>query len=174
MKGVLVICFLSILISSSWVPVENRFPVPPHNLNTLFYIQRSNNANTVMYEINRGAPASIDDKDPVHVYWIRYAEKGQEERLNYLERTLAYGVHCYNDQGKITMQFVASKKRSAEISLDEKGQAKAFMQISKKKSQLDKIFVQVTETGWLPKVQYVEFFGTDVSSHEQTYEKMFF
>ncbi|MBL7858230.1 MAG: DUF4833 domain-containing protein [Cyclobacteriaceae bacterium] len=152
----------------------SEFPVPPHSANTLFYIQRSNNANTVMYEINRQTPTSIQEKDPVHVYWIRYAEKGQRRDLNYIERTLAYGVRCEPlSKNTFTLRFVASKTRVAEIFLNEKGQATAHMLINNKKSTLRKIFVQVTETGWLiPKVDYVEFFGTDTETLQPTYEKM--
>ncbi len=174
MNRALRIIFGSILFLFGGWSFNAEFPVPPHTKNTLFYIQRSNNANTVMYEVNRMSPASIHTKDPVHVYWIRYAEQGQRRDLNYIERTLAYGVRCEaKANNSFILRFVASKTRTAEVLLNEKGQAAAHMLINNKMSKLKKIFVQVTETGWLiPKIDYVEFFGTDVETQQATYEKM--
>ena len=127
-----------------------------------------------MYEINRADPTAIHSKDPVHVYWIRYAEHGQRRDLNYIERTLAYGVRCEaTTHNSFILRFVASKTRTAEVLLNEKGQATAHMLINNRMSKLKKIFVQVTETGWLiPKIDYVEFFGTDLQTQQATYEKM--
>lgn len=173
MKSILIFLTAITWFTTSERAPETKFPVPPVTANTLFYIQRSSNTNTVMYEVNREGQQAIDSKNPVQVFWIRYAERGQRQGLNYLERTLAYGVRCEPaNAGKFMLRFVASKKRWAEISLGPDGRAQAVMLIGKKMSQLHKIFVQVAETSWLPKVQYVEFFGEDVATHQPTYEKM--
>jgi len=151
----------------------HEFPVPPITHKTLFYIHRSVNSNTVLYEVNLVSDKTIDPKNPVSVYWLRYAEKGQKRDLNMLERNFAYGVKCIPaGHGKYTMQFVATKTRQVEILMDHKGQATAIMDISGRSSRLTKIFVQVAEDGWWPKVDYVEFFGEDVRTKEATYEKM--
>lgn len=151
----------------------HEYPVPPLTHKTLFYIHRSVNSNTVLYEVNLLNNTTIDPKNPVTVYWIRYAEKGQKRDLNMLERNFAYGIKCTPLQNeKYTLQFVASKARQAEILLDRNGQATAIMDIDGKPSRLKKIFVHVAEDGWWPKVDYVEFFGEDVSTKVVTYEKM--
>jgi hypothetical protein len=173
MKGIVLIIALSFVFLSAGYRYENKFPVPPTTANTLFYIQRSSNANTVMYEANRKTNTALNPENPVQVYWLRYAEKGQRQGLNYIERTMAYGVRCEKEKdGKYIMRFLASRKKWAEILLDKQGQARALMMINKKMSMLHKIFVQVADTGLLPKVQYIEFYGEDVSSHKPTYEKM--
>jgi hypothetical protein len=46
------------------------------------------------------------------------------------------------------------------------------MVISGKRSKLTKIFVQVAEEGWWPKVAYVEFFGVEQETNKLAYEKM--
>jgi hypothetical protein len=169
MKFVVLFC-ISALIGVTGSNVT-EFPVPPHSKKSLFYIHRSPNPNTVIYEANVTDKNVIDDQDPVKVYWIRYGEKNQFRELNYLERTFAYGVKPIDDE-KFKMQFVASKERTFIVSQDDKGQAYAIMNIGGKKSKLTKIFVQVAEEGWWPKVAYVEFFGTDATTNLPTYEKM--
>ncbi|RHZ24799.1 hypothetical protein DYB37_002489, partial [Aphanomyces astaci] len=53
-----------------------------------FIIQRSNNANTVVYKGNVVAPSnSLDPKTPLHIYWIMFALPGHPtEELNVIER----------------------------------------------------------------------------------------
>jgi hypothetical protein len=166
----LILTFLS--LASSPVSDHSRYPVPPTSSRTLFYIQRSNNANTVIYEANLHNN-TFNPKEPVQVYWIRYAEQGQKRALNFIERTVAYGVKCSPaGSEEFVMNFVASKARQAHIFLDGAGRASALMNIGNKQSRLNKIFVQVAEDGWWPKIDYLEFFGTDTLTNEPTYEKM--
>jgi len=153
---------------------EISFPTPPRTNKTLFYVQRSTNSNTVMYDANLLPDKTINTEEPVNVYWIRYAEKGQKRKLNYIERVLAYGVNCKPFQDNTyLLHFNASQSKEVLVTVDAKGQAHAQMAIGKQKSYLEKIFVTVSEGGWrFPKVNYVEFFGTDVSTGQKTYEKM--
>lgn len=167
---------ISIVTGSNHTPgiKDYNFPVPPRTSKTLFYVQRSSNSNTVMYDLNLLPNKTINSEDPVNVYWIRYAENGQKKKLNYIERVLAYGVNCKPFRGNaFLLHFNASSSKEVLVTMDAKGQARAEMLISKQKSYLEKIFVTVTEGGWrFPKVNYVEFFGTDVGTGQQTYEKM--
>jgi len=151
----------------------SKFPVPPYSKKSLFYIHRSTNSNTVIYEANFLSGNTIDPKNPVNVYWMRYGEKGQQRGLNYLERTFAYGVKCSPVTDlRYNVEFVASKEKKIEVYVDGSGQACAILNIGDKPSKLRKIFVQVAEDGWWPRIDYVEFFGFDVEANKPTYEKM--
>lgn len=150
----------------------SKFPVPPYSKNSLFYIHRSPNANTVVYELNSNGPV-INNENPVKVYWMRYEEKGQQRELNYLEKTFAYGIKCSPiSKHRYAVEFVASKAKTLEVFMDASGQACAIMNISGKPSRLRKVFVQVAEDGLWPRIAYVEFFGFDVESNSPAYEKM--
>jgi hypothetical protein len=152
---------------------SSKFPTPPYTKKSLFYIHRSPNANTVIYEANFLEENTIDSKKPVNVFWLRYGEKGQQRDLNYLEKTFAYGIKCAPmDAYRYSLEFVASKDKKVEVFVDEKGQACAVMNIGGQPSKLRKIFVQVAEDGWWPKIDYVEFFGFNVETNRPSYEKM--
>lgn len=60
-------------------------PKPPVSPNLLFYLQRSKDSNTVVYEANVAANHTLDADKPVDVYWIRYAEDGQRKKLSALQ-----------------------------------------------------------------------------------------
>src|ERR1700753_4000546 len=68
---------------------DDKFPVPADNVSRLFYVQRNPNTNTIIYELNN-KDGHLDTENPIHVYWIKYADKGQLEELNYIQRKLAY------------------------------------------------------------------------------------
>lgn len=175
MKLALVFCFgLTFLFSGDVKPIDpSKFPVPPYSKKSLFYIHRSTNPNTVIYEANFSEGGSIDPKNPVNVYWIRYGEKGQQRSLNYLERNFAYGVKCLPiSNTNYAVEFVASKEKKFEVYIDSEGQACALMKINGRPSKLRKIFVQVAEDGWWPRIDYVEFFGFDAETKKAAYEKM--
>ena len=90
-----VLCFLIVLTGLLCHPFaradRDDFPVPPSSASRLFYIQRSNNTNTVIYDANMLADKKLDPHKPVSVYWIRYAEKGQQEGLSFFQWKMAYG-----------------------------------------------------------------------------------
>lgn len=151
-----------------------EFPIPPQTNKLLFYIQRSTNANTIIYDANI-KDGKVDSKKPLDIYWIRYTEKGEKGTLNYLERVLAYGaeVTAPKDTSKIyTIHFAASNKKTATFFVDNKGQAVAHILINGKKAKLSKIFVQAHETSWLPKVSYVELIGFDLTTGAKVIERI--
>ena len=74
---------------------EIGFPIPTGNSKQLFYLQRTPNKNTIVYELNY-SNGNIDKEDPIHGFWIRYQEKGQKEELSYIQKTFAYGLKTKN------------------------------------------------------------------------------
>lgn len=174
MKAILILGLVTVLGFSGGYPVPGTdFPVPPRTKNSLFYIYRNLNDNSVVYEINKTGNGSLDPADPFKIYWNRVGEKQKYRELNYMERTFAYGLKSDPvANNKVHAAFVAKKGYAIDVYIDETGQATALMKIDNKLSKLVKIFVHVSEEGWWPKVAYVEFFGTDFKTDQATYEKL--
>src|ERR1700761_5181233 len=68
------------------VPGDGAYPTPPPSDVRLFYIQRTPNTNTIGYDLNLENNGKPTAEEPVKGYWIRYAENGQKEDLNYIQR----------------------------------------------------------------------------------------
>ena len=80
----------------------------------LFYIQLSENHNIIVYDINYNADKTVNASQPVHTYWIRYSEKGQNKELTYFQRHLVYGLETKlidKEKQAYTLEFVSYKKR---------------------------------------------------------------
>ena len=66
----------------------------------LFYIERSQNSNAVIYEANVN-DGKLDQETPVKVYWIMYEHNPvDEEGLTMIERKSAYGMSTKPIAGK--------------------------------------------------------------------------
>jgi hypothetical protein len=139
------------------------YRVPSINQNTLFYIQRDPNSNTIFYELNVDPDGQLNKANPVHVYWVKYNERGQQEELNFIQRKFAYGVNVKmvnNDDYDIT--FVSYKKYPLELMRTQDGKYHIFANIDNKKAILKSVFVRI-EGGsfWIPNILYVEVKGID-------------
>jgi len=151
---------------------EVHFP-DPVNVNKLFYIQRDPNSNTLIYELNTNAAGHLNTDNPLHVYWIRYAEKGQHEELNYIQRKFAYGVVTKPIKpNEYDVRFVAYKKMPLKLTNSIDGKYHILAIIAKKQVILNRIFVKI-EGGsfWLPNIVYVELKGTDPQTGKEVMER---
>jgi hypothetical protein len=142
---------------------EEKFPTPPDNPNTLFYVQRDPNTNTIMYDLNVDKNGKLDTESPMHVYWIKYAEKGQKEELNYIQRKFAYGITSKKTaEEQYDLRFVSYKKLPLVLKKAGDNKYHIFVTADQKQIVLNRIFVKV-EGGsfWLPNIVYVELKGTE-------------
>ena len=151
----------------------NPYPALPASVNRLFYVQRSSNANTIVYELNLGSNGQPDADEPVHPYWIRYTEGGKKEDLNYIQRKFAYGVNAKAlGNGKYDIRFVSYKKFPLTLMKGADGKYHIFATISQRQFIVNRIFVKI-EGGsfWVPNVRYVEFKGTDPATGKEVTER---
>lgn len=170
-----ILLFSGLLLPAIFV-AQSSFPVPPATPQRLFYIQRTGNTNTIIYDANTISKGrAFDSKKPILVYWIRYADQGQTAPLNYLQRTLAYGVEV-RPSGKpeeYEFSFVSYSKRKLHLNIDPAGKPHALIAINGKQAWLNHVFVKMGEKkiGLVPDVKYVELFGTDPQTGAAVYEK---
>ncbi|MDF5689509.1 DUF4833 domain-containing protein [Aquirufa aurantiipilula] len=154
---------------------RETFPTPPESAIRLFYIQRSSNTNVVVYDANLTASKALNAKNPVHTYWIRYAEKGQQEELSSIQKTLAYGLYTNRiiseTEPSYEGYFLAYRKRKFVVKLDPKGSPIALFPINGRLQVLKRVFVSVDESKFMPSVNYIELFGKDPVSGKDVYER---
>ncbi len=151
----------------------DRFPTPPDSPNRLFFIQRSTNANVVVYDANL-ISGKLNAKDPVHTYWYRYGEKGQKEELTTIQRTLAYGLYTTLVPGAphtYEGHFLAYRKRKFMLKQDAAGDPIALFPINGKMQILKRVFVSVDDSKFVTSVNYIELFGKDPATGKDVYEK---
>ena len=144
--------------------VKAKYPVPSEP-NQLFYIERSVNANTVVYVAKLDAKGRLDADAPVQAYWRRYNRGGYVKLLNWPERMLAYGVQGVKHNGPngaYSFHIAALPERTIYVGLDAKGHPEAFGRMGKDGwAKLDYVYLEVDDSGLLPDVTAMDFFGYD-------------
>jgi uncharacterized protein DUF4833 len=158
----------SLLVAVAEASTSLADPCPEH----LFIIERSKNANVVVYDANRGPAGDFAASKPVVAYWLLNGERGKREELNAVEWQRAYGFDIMPGDTPATfvMAFKADRKRHLTIrTLNDCPVVTG--PIDGHDGVLHRMFVRSNESSIPPKVEYVEFFGQEVATSKPLYEK---
>lgn len=164
---------LIVFCTALTLTAQEKLPVPEGNGNQLFYLQRTVNTNTLVYELNYNNNI-LNEQDPVHVYWIRYDEQGQKEELNFLQRKFAYGIRtAFISKDKYELRIVSCKNFPMVLTKDANNKYNVYATINQKQAILNRIFVKIDGGSvWKPNVEYVEVKGTDPSTGKEVMERL--
>lgn len=149
-----------------------EFPVPSEP-NMLFYIQRSVNANTVVYAARVDSVGHIDPDSPVEAYWRWYNVDGARKPLNFFERTLAYGVTSVarGASGKtVSFRVAALPEREIVLQQDSNGTPEALMKFGDHVARLVYVYLKVDDSGLIPQVTALDLCGIEVTSGRALHE----
>lgn len=154
----------------------DTFPVPRTYDGLLFYLQRTPNTNTVMYELNIDKQTGkLDEEEPVHVYWIRYTEPGNPKKeLNFIQRKYAYGLKFKRiSEHHWEMRFVSTSKRVLHLQKAADGKYYVFATVNGVNTVLKRVYIKIDGgTFWSPNVLYIELKGAEVQSGKGNLEQM--
>lgn len=137
----------------------------PREPQQVFYVQRSLNANTIVYAA-RITGGALDSREPVEVYWRRYGDAGERKPLSGLERSLAFGVKAEPAKGRpgsFLVRVVSYPSRPALLRLVE-GVPRLEARVAGEPAVLDHAWLEVDDSGRLPSVTRVDLYGTSLAT----------
>lgn len=156
---------LQVTESATLPLVQPDWPVPSEP-NQIFYVQRSINSNTVVYTVRFNRDGSIDQKNPVHVYWRRYDTNGARKALKFVEQKFVYGVNVR--RGSDPGQYFASVKPLRRIEIEAMhtgpGQAEIRAELGGRTVRPIYAYVDIDESGVLQRVTSITIFGQDIET----------
>lgn len=137
----------------------------------LFLITRSKNDNTVVYR-----HLADDNSSPCEAFWwdLSTVPRPAHNRaeLIWLEKKFAYGVSAKKvSNSEFSLTLVALKSRQAVLQRTSNG-PRAMMEISGRNCALYRIYVHAVEAIPMPKVQFVNIHGVDLSTGVEVVEKI--
>lgn len=153
---------------------RDDYPVPPESATRVFFIQRSINANTVVYEARQRADGTLDPQQPIHGYWLRYASSGERRALNFVEENFAYGVRAEPDgqPGTWSVRFAAYGARDMRLRLDANGRPALVGEIAGRSARLVSTYLHVREGRFWPSVTAVDVYGVDLATGAALHERI--
>ena len=174
-----VVCFF-IFLSANQLQAQNieregkEFPVPVGNPNQLFYLQRTENINTVVYELNN-EKGILNATNPIRVFWLLFATSSRQENLSEMEKEFVYGVKIKSlEKNKCKFTLAAYPKIVLTLSKDSHKIYRVYVKPTTQQIILTQVYIKEKE-GFLniePKVEYIEFSGTDVKSGKEVTERI--
>ena len=168
----LLFCFFLLNTTYGHAQDSLKFPVPRGNPKQLFFLQRSQNTNTVVYELNT-KNGILDSIAPVHIFWICYAEKSQKEELTNLQRQHAYGLTAtYVSKDHYELRFLANKKYVMQLMKGPDHLFHVYNQINGKQAILSSIYLQIKGGSlFSPHIEYKMIKGFDAETGAMLMEK---
>lgn len=151
------------------------YPVPPKSEEMLFYIQRNHNKNTIIYDANFDTDGKLIANSPIDVYWIRYEEDSRRMELREIEKIFAYGVKCEEQElnnNQFIVKIVAAENRNFQLIQKTPFHAEIHTLINNEPSILEHMYIYADNSGFWPKVKYIELFGKKSATGNSIYEKI--
>ncbi len=169
----LILFILILALSVGDAMAQTVFPVPTGNQKQLFYLQRTSNSNTIVYELNY-KDGVFDLENPVHEFWIRYQEQGQQQELSFIQRKFAYGIKARKiTNNKYELNFVSYKNYKLYLEPGPDNKLYVFTNINKQKVILTSIFLKINGGSfWSPNIEYVEISGIDPGNRTVVKERL--
>jgi Domain of unknown function (DUF4833) len=163
----------SISESTEIVRLRPEFKIPDEP-DQLFYVQRSPNANTVIYTARLDAQGNFDSRAPVDTFWRKFNIDGTRQPLNFLERMMAYGVKldAHKTGQPITFTIAALPDRKLSLGMDAQHRPEARMQIGNHTVKVAYVYLKVVEGGLMPSVPSLDIVGTDIASGKAIHEHL--
>lgn len=141
----------------------------------LFYIQRNQNHNTVVYELNYTPNQMLNLCNPVLIHWLRYEDSRfvEKQQLNYLQKKLAYGYKFEVISGElIEFEFVSYDEIKFYIGKDNFGRYRVFFIDKGINIVLESVYIFAEDQGVFPQVKWAELYGKTSDSGQAFYKRI--
>ena len=174
---IIVLTFLFCSISrtqSAQAHKADNYPIPANKSNMLFYLQRTKDANTVVYELNYDK-GKLNEQQPVKVYWIRYAEDAKQQELSTIQKRFAFGINSKKqNDGNFQLTLAGYEKIPIILKRVSTNTFKAHLTIDKQEIVLSRIYIHLSPGGsfWSPKIDYIEFKGICTKSEKSVIKQI--
>ena len=153
-----------------YVGRPDNYPKPEEN-NQLFFIQRNQSHNAVVYNVNLTLDGYINLSNPIEIYWIKFDDNKIKTPLNTIQRAIAYGYKFEVITNElIKFNFVSHKKDFFLTKIKDK-----YCVITKFEGEnhiLESFYVHADQFGAFPVINYVEAHVYNMEMDEKRVIKM--
>jgi hypothetical protein len=157
LRTVLILITIILLLSQfSNAQEQVAFQIPK---SSLFYIQRSPETKTIIYELNYNSNGTLSPNDPIKGFWLQNNKVQKLEPLSAREKKHEYGIQSKaigNDEYEIRLR--AYKKMPLYLKKSAvDNNYRLFIKDEGKNVLLKRVFIKLNRgTFWFPKLQYID------------------
>jgi len=164
------------IVSLYVTQAQTSDPVPNKSGKMLFYLQRSFNKNTIIFETEMLLDNKLNSERPVKMHWIRYEEDSRIAELSFLQRKI-FGMKCtWIDDTKSSFLLINSRISKLKIIVKKSslGNYKAYLEINNQMTELERVFIKATNNplGIPISFEYIEVSGISTESGKLNIERI--
>ncbi len=149
--------------TSKTLPKANLDFPHPREQHQVFFVQRTTNANTIVYVARFDDNGDLNPQNPIDVYWRRFAGTGKIKDLRWYERTFGFGVRTRplpdSDGYRVAMNAV--KDHPLELRQSAPFEAALWTTQNNRDFRLVYGYLDIDASGMIPKVTSMRLFSTD-------------
>jgi hypothetical protein len=165
-----------LIINLHVTQAQTYYPLPPKTDKMLFYLQRSFNKNTIIFESEILSDNKLNGETPVKMYWIRYEEDGRIAELSFIQRKI-FGLKCTSiDETKSSFLLVNSRFSRLEIIVKKSitGNYRAYSEINNQLTELESVFIKAHNNplGIPISFEYIEVSGISTENGKKNTERI--
>ncbi len=149
--------------SSATLPVANPAFKHPTDRHQLFFLQRTTNANTIVYVAKYDPSGQLKRNDPISGYWRRFAGRGHVMAFRWYERVFGFGTRTrrLRDGSDYEVRFNGIKDEQLLLKQHAPFDAALYTRQNGRNYKVIYGYVDVDETGLLPKVTGFRLYTSD-------------
>jgi len=150
-------------VPSETLPVANpkfKHPVDQHQV---FFLQRTTNANTIVYVAQFDADGQLDRQRPMHGYWRRFAGRGHQMAFRWYERVAGFGARtrALNDGADFEVRFNGLKDQQLLLKQNGPFDAALYTRQNGRDYRMIYGYIDVDDSGLLPRVTRLRLYTSD-------------
>ncbi|WP_165929187.1 DUF4833 domain-containing protein [Shimia isoporae] len=141
---------------------ENKFRHPA-DLHQVFFLQRTTNANTIVYVAQFDENGTLDSSQPIVGYWRRFAGAGHIMEFRWYERVFGFGARTRLLSAREGYEVRFNGIRDQKLILRQEGpfQAALYKQQNGQDFKMIYGFLDIDDSGLLPKVTRLRLYTSD-------------
>lgn len=137
----------------------------------LFRIERSRDADEIIYDLVLDKDGKPNMQCPVNIYWIKHTTDGSIEPLTPIQNRFAYGIKLLNNRisnnecNTLQFQLVSNNEFTFTIKKSDNHKYKAYTQKDNKEYIVNKISINFeNDSFWHPKISEIIIQGYEENS----------
>lgn len=150
-------------VPSATLPVANPKFRHPNDRHQVFFLQRTTNANTIVYVAQFDADGALNAQRPITGYWRRFAGRGHIMPFRWYERVFGFGAKTRPMAGGsgFEVRFNGIKDQQLVLKQNAPFDAALFTRQNGRDYEMIYGYLNVDESGLLPKVTQLRLYTSD-------------
>ena len=132
----------------------------------LFRIDRSRDADYIVYDVQLDPEGNLNSSMPVKVYWKKQGQESKSEPLTQIQQKFGYGIKLKDLSAEMAeFQLVSYKDQVFRLSKSSEGPYRVYTSSAGCEIEVSSLYIHFEDDSfWFPTVSGIDVWGVDTAS----------